>query len=104
MQQLSAADVYVPVTFHVLSDLHVHACRLRSLHLQGRSGISQIDGFPCDDYTTRFAGEIKDFDPTGYVDKKNARRMDSCIKYTMVAGKKVLLAWTLPVHAHPVAT
>ena len=59
------------------------------LRLQGRSGITQIEGFPCEDYSTRFAGEIKGFDPTGYIDKKNARRMDSCIKYTMVAGKKV---------------
>jgi 3-oxoacyl-[acyl-carrier-protein] synthase II len=55
---------------------------------QGRSGISQIEGFECGEYTTRFAGEIKDFDPSGYIDKKNARRMDACIKYTMVAGKK----------------
>ena len=62
--------------------------------VQGRSGITQIEGFPCEDYSTRFAGEIKGFDPTGYIDKKNARRMDSCIKYTMVAGKKVW--WLLP--------
>ena len=69
-----------------------HACRharaLPGAVLQGRSGITQIEGFPCEDFSTRFAGEIKGFDPTGYIDKKNARRMDSCIKYTMVAGKK----------------
>ena len=65
--------------------------------LQGRSGITQIEGFPCEDFSTRFAGEIKGFDPTGYIDKKNARRMDSCIKYTMVAGKKVCSIFQTPV-------
>jgi 3-oxoacyl-(acyl-carrier-protein) synthase len=51
--------------------------------------VSSIESFPCDDYATRFAGEIKGFQCNGYVSKKNERRMDNCIKYTMVAGKKV---------------
>ncbi|KAK9918996.1 hypothetical protein WJX75_008560 [Coccomyxa subellipsoidea] len=58
--------------------------------LEGKSGVSQIESFSCEDYSTRFAGEIKGFQCNGYVSKKNARRMDNCIKYTMVAGKKAL--------------
>ena len=57
--------------------------------LQGKSGISQIENFQCMDFATRFAGEIKAFECNGYVSKKNERRMDNCIKYTLVAGKKV---------------
>lgn len=57
--------------------------------LQGKSGISRIENFQCEDFTTRFAGEIKGFECNGYVSKKNERRMDNCIKYTLVAGKKV---------------
>ena len=57
--------------------------------LQGKSGISQIENFQCEDFATRFAGEIKGFECNGYVSKKNERRMDNCIKYTLVAGKKV---------------
>jgi 3-oxoacyl-[acyl-carrier-protein] synthase II len=58
--------------------------------LKGKSGISPITGFPCEDFPTRFAGEIKDFDPGEYLDKKQARRLDKFAAYSMVAGKKAL--------------
>lgn len=58
--------------------------------LAGKSGISPITEFPCDEYPTRFAGVIHDFDPGDYMDKKQARRADKFIAYTMVAGKKAL--------------
>ncbi|PNW80922.1 hypothetical protein CHLRE_07g335300v5 [Chlamydomonas reinhardtii] len=65
--------------------------------LAGKSGITNIEGFPCADYTTRFAGEIKSLDCTGYVTKKFEKRVDAVIKYILVAGKKALgdagLAW-----------
>ncbi len=59
--------------------------------LQGKSGVSQIENFRCEDFATRFAGEIKGFECNEYVSKKNERRMDNCIKYTLVAGKKVYI-------------
>lgn len=58
--------------------------------LAGTSGISPITEFPCEDYPTRFAGTIKNFDPADYIDKKQARRVDKFIAYTFVAGKKAL--------------
>lgn len=58
--------------------------------LEGKSGISPITAFPCEEYPTRFAGVIKDFDPGEYMDKKSARRVDKFISYTMVAGKKAM--------------
>lgn len=58
--------------------------------LEGKSGIVPITEFPCEDYTTRFAGVIKDFDPGEYIDKKQARRIDKFISYGIVAGKKAL--------------
>ena len=60
--------------------------------LAGKSGITTITEFPCEDFTTRFAGVIKNFDPGDYLDKKQARRVDKFISYTMVAGKKALEA------------
>lgn len=56
--------------------------------LDGKSGVSPIDQFPCEDYQTRFAASIKDFDPGEYLDKKQARRVDRSIAYAIVAGKK----------------
>lgn len=58
--------------------------------LQGESGITEISGFPTEQFTTRFGGEIKQFDPADYIDKKDARRIDKFIAYTIVAGKKAL--------------
>lgn len=58
--------------------------------LAGKSGVTQITGFPCEEYPTRFAASIKDFDPGEYLDKKQARRVDKFISYAIVAGKKSL--------------
>lgn len=58
--------------------------------LAGNSGIVPIEQFPCQDYPTRFAGSVPQFDPCPYLDKKQARRVDPFIRYAMVAGKKAL--------------
>jgi 3-oxoacyl-[acyl-carrier-protein] synthase II len=58
--------------------------------LAGKSGITPIEAFPCEEYPTKFAGTIKNFDTGDYIDKKQARRVDPFIRYTLVAGKKAL--------------
>ncbi len=64
---------------------HFYRCLLR-----GESGVRPITTFPCEEYPTRFAASVRDFDPSNYIDKKQARRVDPCIRYTLVAGKKAL--------------
>ncbi|KIY93892.1 3-oxoacyl-[acyl-carrier-protein]synthase I [Monoraphidium neglectum] len=56
--------------------------------LAGESGISLIDRFDASEFPTKFGGQIKNFDDEGLIDKKNARRYDDCLKYTLVSGKK----------------
>lgn len=59
--------------------------------LAGKSGITMItDAFQCENFSTRFAGIIRNFNPEPYVEKKQARRIDKFLGYTMVAGKKAL--------------
>lgn len=58
--------------------------------LDGQSGIQPIDAFECSEYPTRFAGKVQSFETEGYMDKKQARRVDPFIRYVMVAGKKAL--------------
>lgn len=58
--------------------------------LAGKSGVTPLTTFACEDYPTRIAAEIKAFDPGDYIDKKQARRIDDCIAYSIVAGKKAL--------------
>lgn len=58
--------------------------------LEGKSGIKPISQFPCEEYPTRFAGSVQDFEVGDYMDKKQARRVDPFIRYAMVAGKKAM--------------
>lgn len=53
---------------------------------EGRSGIGPVTRFDCTDYETKIAGEVKNFDPTIFIDKKEARKMDIFIHYALVAG------------------
>jgi 3-oxoacyl-[acyl-carrier-protein] synthase II len=58
--------------------------------LEGKSGILPINQFDCSEYPTRFAGSVTDFEVGEYLDKKQARRVDPFIRYSVVAGKKAL--------------
>mmetsp|Transcript_2865 Transcript_2865/g.7232 ORF Transcript_2865/g.7232 Transcript_2865/m.7232 type:complete len:500 (+) Transcript_2865:111-1610(+) len=56
----------------------------------GESAVKTISKFDPEGLTTQIAAEIPDIDCTGYIDPKNARRMDDVVKYTIVSGKKAL--------------
>jgi 3-oxoacyl-[acyl-carrier-protein] synthase II len=58
--------------------------------LQGESAVKPITRFPCEEYPTKFAAFIDEFDSFPYLDKKQARRVDRFIAYAIVAGKKAL--------------
>jgi 3-oxoacyl-[acyl-carrier-protein] synthase II len=55
--------------------------------LAGKSGIGPITKFDASDYSTRIAGEVRDFDPTLYLDKKDVKKADSFIHYGMAAAQ-----------------
>ena len=54
--------------------------------LAGKSGISPLDAFDASDYTTRFGGQIREFDVSEYISLKDAKRMDGFIHYGIAAG------------------
>ena len=54
----------------------------------GQSGIDYITGFDAEAFDTRFAAEVKGFDPENYLDRKEARRMDRFAQFAAVAAQE----------------
>lgn len=55
--------------------------------INGKSGIGPITRFNTENYDTKFAAEVKGFNPEEYLSKKEARRMDRFSQYTVAAAK-----------------
>jgi 3-oxoacyl-[acyl-carrier-protein] synthase II len=58
--------------------------------LAGQSGAGPITAFDASGYKTQFACEVKDFDVTTVVGKKEARRMDRFTQFAVSAAKQAL--------------
>ncbi|GAK87716.1 3-oxoacyl-[acyl-carrier-protein] synthase [Vibrio ponticus] len=58
--------------------------------LEGQSGIVNIEHFDATNFSTRFAGLVKDFTCEEYMSKKDARKMDLFIQYGIAAGIQAL--------------
>jgi 3-oxoacyl-[acyl-carrier-protein] synthase II len=56
--------------------------------LAGASGAGPITQFDHTDYKVHFACEVKDFDPTDYIDRKDARRMDRFAHLVLAAARQ----------------
>ncbi len=58
--------------------------------LAGQSGVGPITQFDHTDFKTHIAAEVKDFDATRYVDKREARRMDRFLHFAAAAAQEAL--------------
>ena len=56
----------------------------------GRGGIARITRFDPTPYESQMAGEVKDFDPTKYMDRKDARRTDRFAQFAVAAASQAL--------------
>jgi 3-oxoacyl-[acyl-carrier-protein] synthase II len=58
--------------------------------LNGVSGADHITRFDASLFKTQFACEVKDFNPTDFLDRKEARKMDAYAIYAMVASAEAM--------------
>lgn len=58
--------------------------------LSGTSGIDRITAFDASGYASQIAGEVKDFDPLRFMDKKEARRTDRSVQLALAAATEAM--------------
>lgn len=58
--------------------------------INGRSGIAPITQFDTSELRCQFAGEVRGFDPADYLEKKEVRRTDPVIQFTVAAAREAM--------------
>lgn len=56
----------------------------------GVSGAAPITRFNAENYKTKFACEVKNFNPNDHFDRKEARKMDICTQYAMISADEAI--------------
>ena len=64
--------------------------------LAGRSGVRGIERFDPSRVDSKIAAEVRDFDPSGLIDRKEMRRMDRYIQFGLVVARQALEQAGLP--------
>jgi 3-oxoacyl-[acyl-carrier-protein] synthase II len=57
---------------------------------EGRSGISEISFFDAKDYVSRIAGEVKNFNPDNVIEKKEQKKMDRFIQFSLESTRQAI--------------
>ena len=57
---------------------------------EGKNGISKVERFDVSEFTTKTASEIKDFNASDFIDRKEAKRMDRYTQYALAGAKKAI--------------
>jgi 3-oxoacyl-[acyl-carrier-protein] synthase II len=71
--------------------------------LAGRSGVRLIERFDTTEFPVRIAAEVRDFDPSAFIDKKWAKRMDRYAQYGAAAATLALEDSGYPIDEDPYA-
>jgi 3-oxoacyl-[acyl-carrier-protein] synthase II len=59
--------------------------------INGVSGAAPIKNFDASKFKTRFACEVKNYNPTDYFDRKEARKLDPCAQFGLIAADEAVI-------------
>lgn len=58
--------------------------------MEGKSGVGRLTAFDPTHFTAKIAAEVKDYDPSPYLNPKEVRRMDRFVQFAVVAARKAV--------------
>lgn len=76
--------------FGILSPLGLDTATTWEALIAGKSGIDYITLFDAESMETKFAGEVKGFEPTDYMSRKDAHRMDRFAQLALAASREAV--------------
>ncbi|GEL73495.1 beta-ketoacyl-ACP synthase II [Myxococcus virescens] len=65
--------------------------------IAGKSGIAQVTRFDVGKIDTRIAGEVKDFEPEAFIEKREVRRMDLYAQFALAAAQMAVTESGIPI-------
>ena len=92
----SAAPRIVVTGMGVITALGLDVPTTWDALVAGRSGVATITHFDASRVTSKIAGEIKDFDASSVLDRKDQRRNDLYVQYGLVATQQAMRQAGLP--------
>lgn len=75
----------------IISPVGVSVASVWQSILAGHSGISLIEDFDTSNFTTKFAGIVKNFNVTDYISQKDTKKCDTFIQYGIAAGMQAVI-------------
>jgi beta-ketoacyl-acyl-carrier-protein synthase II len=95
-RQRSDQDRVVITGTGAITPLGLTVAELWDALAAGRSGIGPITHWDASDWPVRLAGEIKGFDPTKFISRREARRLARCTQVTVAAAHEAVAQSGLP--------
>jgi 3-oxoacyl-[acyl-carrier-protein] synthase II len=85
----------------VVSPVGVGAHAFWSALIEGKSGVGPITKFDPSRFASRIAGEVRDFDPTAFLSRRDVVRTDSFIHFVLAATQEAVEDAKLQIGAEP---